>query len=51
MILTFKPTQKKIRELFWYSAKTGNFTRRTSRGGSLKGSIAGTIGVEGYVEL
>ncbi len=42
-------TQKLLKELFHYNLDTGIFTRKVSRGGNIKGSVAGCVRSDGYV--
>lgn len=42
------PSCGRIKELLVYDPETGIFTRKVTRGGQLKGSIAGTIDKDGY---
>jgi hypothetical protein len=41
-------TQQKLKELLYYDRDSGSFTRRVKRGRHAKGSVAGTINIEGY---
>ena len=44
-------TQERLQEILEYSADTGDFTFRFSRGGSREGSVAGSVLKDGYVRI
>lgn len=44
-------TQYRLKELFSYDKLTGLFTRTTSRGGRIIGSVAGYINNRGYIQI
>lgn len=44
-------TQEYLKTLLEYEEKTGIFTRKISRGGKLKGSVAGTTNLQGYTVI
>src|SRR5690606_33911522 len=44
-------TQARLKQLLDYDPTTGIFTRRVSRGGMKKGSVAGFTSVKGYTVI
>ena len=44
------PTQERLKELFEYDEERGALIRKTSRGGSKAGTVAGTIRKDGRLE-
>lgn len=46
-----RPTAERVRSLFHYEPETGELTRRTSVGGVVTGSVAGSQGADRRVQL
>lgn len=44
-------TQERLNQLLEYNQNTGIFTRKTSRGGRLKGEVVGFKDVRGYISM
>lgn len=44
-------TQDELKGLYSYDPTTGHFTRKTSRGGNIPGSVAGCLNQEGYITI